>query len=354
MAATHLREAYDCIVLGSGRTANQLAAAVARSGRQTLQLMRESTAAHSWLHPRRNTFSAELADGQRLPLSGVGIVNAAGKRLTAIKAAASLVPQHSSVRPTLATFLKLPSGCRVACEVPREIRLNGALPPTTIRANSVIFVGSAPNSGRQSAIGGIYRDVSTVENEDRQAMLFATQRGGEVFWLVPMAGALWSIGLFRSHAESPEDHETLADEFEEALVACPALTQRLISAQLVGSLHYFAETTQAAPPDLAADVLTLPDYNAWLDPVFSSSDWLGDELATQFAQLLTAENGSADRFAEWRQHWHAVEQLTRERIAPWYQQHEVLPAALHDHAQREWYEKLLTGGSGERRGVGPT
>lgn len=358
MAATHLRDAYDCIVLGGSRTATQIAAAVARTGRQTLQLTREPTAAHSWLNPRWDAYS-QFADGQRLPLSGVGVLNAAGKRFTAIRAAATASPLISSSRHRAVAAFALPHGCRVACEAPREIRLNGAIPSTTIRANSVIFVGSSPNSSRQSAIGGIYRDVSAAEDEERQAMIFSTQRGGEVFWLVPMAGALWSIGLLRSQAEWPAECETIADAFEDALVACPALTQRLISAQLVGGLHFSTEATQPAQREFAPDVLSLPDYGSWLDPVFSSNDWLGDELAAQFTQLLIAGNASPERLTHWQQQWSAVEQLTRERIAPWYQQHEALTNALHDHAQREWYEKLLLGGGsrgkiGERRGVSPT
>ncbi len=346
MAATHLREAYDCIVLGSGRTASQVTAAIARSGRQTLQLMRESTAIHSWLHPRWNVFCAEFAAGRRLRLSSVALVNPVGRRLTVIRATAASNPQpHGSAsRAPTGTAFALPAGCRVVCESPREVRLNGAMPPTTIRANSVIFVRSTPHTCGQSAIGGIYRDVSVGENEDRQALLFATQRGGEVFWLVPMAGALWSVGLYRYQVEPPITSDTLAEEFEEALVACPALTQRLIAAQLVGNLHLFTEPKPTERIDQAADVLTLPDYHAWLDPVFASGDWLGEELATQLAQLLMAEHASPEKIAEWQLHWRAVEQLTRERIAPWYQRHESLPAALHDHAQREWYEKLLSGG----------
>jgi hypothetical protein len=356
MAATLLREAYDCIVLGSGRTASQIAAAVARTGQQTLQLTRESAAGQSWLQPRWDCYS-EFAAGQRLPLNGVSVLNAAGKRITALRAAACAAPQQSASRHAAVAFT-LPHGCRLTCDVPREIRLNGALPPRTIRANVVIAVRNGPNTANQAAIGGIYRDVSSGDNEERQATIFATQRSGEVFWLVPMAGALWSIGLLRSRAELSLAYETIADVFEDALVACPALTQRLISAQLVGGLHFSTATTQSGVHDLAADVLSLPDYSCWLDPVFASSDWLGDELATQFTQLLM-EHVPAEKFAEWQQQWSAVEQLTRERIAPWYQQHEALTNALHDHAQREWYEKLLTGGPsrgnvGERRGVSPT
>jgi hypothetical protein len=356
MAATLLREAYDCIILGSGRTASQIAAAVARMGQQTLQLTRESAAGQSWLQPRWDCYS-EFAAGQRLPLNGVSVLNAAGKRITSLRAAACTAPQQSASRHAAVAFT-LPHGCRLTCDVPREVRLNGALPPRTIRANVVIAVRNGPNTANQAAIGGIYRDVSAGDNEERQALIFATQRSGEVFWLVPMAGALWSIGLLRSRADLSLSNETIADAFEDALVACPALTQRLISAQLVGGLHFSTATKQSDVHDLAADVLSLPDYSCWLDPVFASSDWLGDELASHFAPLLTAEDVSSEKFAAWQQQWSAVEQLTRERIAPWYQQHEALTNALHDHAQREWYEKLLTGATrgtaGERRGGSPT
>jgi hypothetical protein len=342
MAATHLREAYDCVVLGNSRTASQLAAALVRTGRQTLQLTREPAVEQSWLHPRWNTFS-EFATGQRAPLSGVGVWTANGKRITSLRAATNVFSsQFNTSRNSPAESFALPAGCRVACDGPREIRLNGALPPTTIAANCIIAVGSDDRRPQPVAIGGIYRDVSSAIGEERHAALFATQQGSEVFWLVPVAGALWSIGLLGSPMEFVE--ETIADVFEEALVACPALTQRLISAELIGGLHCSKGVTESTRVELETDVVSLPDYSDWLDPVFSSGAWLGDELATQITPLLQEENASADRLTEFQQQWSAVEQLTRERIAPWYQQHEDLSNALHDHAQREWYERLLTGG----------
>jgi hypothetical protein len=343
MAATHLREAYDCVVLGNSRTASQLATALARTGRQTLQLTREPAVEQSWLHPRWSNFS-EFATGQRSPLSGVSVWTANGKRITSLRAATNVFSsQFSASRNSPAESFALPAGCRVACDVPRTVRLNGALPPTTIAAKCIIAVGRDEHRPQPVAIGGIYRDVSSAIGEERHAALFATQQGREVFWLVPIAGALWSIGLFSSPREFVE--ETIADVFEEALVACPALTQRLISAELIGGLHCSAAATQSARVELEADVVKLPDYSDWLDPVFSSGAWLGDELATQITPLLLEDNPLADRLAEFQQQWSAVEQLTLERIAPWYQQHEALPAALHDHAQREWYERLLAGKS---------
>lgn len=345
MAATHLREAYDCVVLGNSRTASQLAAALARTGRQTLQLKRDPVAEQSWLHPRWNNFT-EASVGQRSSLSGVGVWNANGKQITSLRAAANVSsPQYSASGNSPAESFALPAGCRIACDVPREIRLNGALPPTRITAQCILAVGTDSLRPQPTAIGGIYRDVTSPAGEERHAALFATQQGRDIFWLVPISGALWSIGLLRAPSEFVAAEDALADVFEDALVACPVLTQLLISAQLIGGLHSSACANRSPLNDRRAEVLLLPEYDNWLDPVFSSGVWLGEELAAQFAQLLQAEPISAERIREWQEHWQAVEQLTRERIAPWYQQHEALPAALHDHAQREWYERLLSGKS---------
>lgn len=189
-------------------------------------------------------------------------------------------------------------------------------------------------------IGSIYRDVASEPGTERQATLFATRREDEVFWLVPLEGGLWSLGLLRPRTELPIADEAVAHFLEEALVACPALTQRLITAELVGGLHVFAESNAGAI-ESSQDVLTLPNYDDWLDPVFASGDWLSRELAQQFVAQLSTANGDDQRIAEWLSSWPAVEQLTRERIAPWYQLATSLPETLHDHAQREWYERLL-------------
>jgi hypothetical protein len=353
MAATILRDAYDCIVLGSGRTASQVAAAIARTGRQTLQLTRESSPPPSWLHPR---FSAppEVESLPRLPLSSVSAVNAAGKTLATVSAANwSAARTSSTTTPAITTF-ELPAGCRAACESD-AVHLNGALPPTVIRSTAVIKIERAPNLPPLPVVGGVYRGVANSAAGERQATLFATRRGGEVCWLVPLAGGLWNLGVMRS-AEAQTAYsqqqtvapstqsaeESPAHWLEEALVACPSLTQRLIAAELVGELHSTTLPSETKPGETPPVAITLPAYDDWLDPVFASGDWLGHELAQQLIAQFPSANDASQRLAEWQATWPAVEQLTRERIAPWYQLDATLPAALHDHAQREWYEKLLS------------
>lgn len=338
MAATILRDAYDCIVLGSGRTANQVAAAIARTGRQTLQLTRETSPPPSWLHPR---FSAppEIESLPRLPLSSVNAVNAAGKTLATVSAANwSAARCATSTTPAVTTF-EMPAGCGAACAAD-AVHLNGALPPTVIRSEVVIEIKARRTNEPFTVIGGTYRNVTSPPGSERQATLFATRRGGEVCWLVPMVNGIWSLGLFRSTDARPAE-ESPAHWFEEALVACPTLTQRLFAAELIGELH--ATPVRSAPPQSESPpaAITLPAYDDWLDPVFASGDWLGHELAQQLIAKFPCANDATARLAERQATWPAVEQLTRERIAPWYQLDATLPAALHDHAQREWYEKLL-------------
>lgn len=339
MAATLLRDAYDCIVLGSGRTASQVAAAIARTGRQTLQLTPEISPSIGWLQPRF-TALPESEFLPRLPLSGVSAVNAAGKTLATVSAANwSATRAASSTMPTITTFA-LPAGCRAACEA-NAVHLNGALPPTVIRSGAVIKIEATAGRAPLPAVtGGVYRDVASSEGGERQATLFATRRGGEVCWLVPVGNGMWNLGLMRS-ADAQTLDESPAHWLEEALVACPALTQRLIAAELVGGLHSAPVRAAPGPSESPPAAITLPAYDDWLDPVFASGDWLGYELAQQFIAQFPCSNDAAQRLAEWQATWPAVEQLTRERIAPWYQLNADLPAALHDHAQREWYEKLL-------------
>ena len=335
MAATSLREAYDCVVIGNGRTAAHVAAAIARSGKQTLRLSSAASSRSAWLHPRWTSAAGD--DSERTMLSGLCVLNSAGQRMTMLRAAATAAPCRAS---TAEAFV-LPAGCAVVCDDPREVRLNGALPPTTIRAGLVISAASSFVPDNQIAIGGIYRDVSCELGEERQAQLYATQRAGEVFWLVPQADGRWSLGLLTSRAEIIA--ESLADTLEEALVACPALTQRLIAAELLGGLHLSPAMTSAATTKLPG-ALSVPEYDSWLDPIFACSDWLGMELAGQLAlHLPSGAATGAEQLAAWQQDWFATEQLTRERITPWYRLHDDLPAALHDHAQRTWYERLLAG-----------
>lgn len=338
MAATLFREAYDCIVLGSGRTAQHIAAAIARTGRQTLQLHPPAAPPAAWLQPRFSSF-AGLEIEHRRPLSSVSALNATGKPIATVQAPIGLSSRFHFQAQAAITEFALPSGCRVACETSGQVRLNGALPPTTIQANAVVRVENAVRSTPLTVIGGIYRDVTSAPGTERQATLFATRRDGEVFWLVPIEGVLWSLGLVQPQQESSIAAEALADLLEEALVACPALTQRLIVAELVGGLHVTSESV-TAPAESTSGLIVLPSYDQWLDPVFASGDWLSRELAQQFVSLLS-ESANEERVADWLAAWPAVEQLTRERVTPWYHLEATLPETMHDHAQREWYERLL-------------
>jgi|GEM_PF-4599204 len=338
MAAIPLREEYDCVVIGNSRTASLVAGAIARSGRSTLQLNPANKPRRAWLHPRWTAVEGD--ESQRSPLSGVSVVNSAGQRTTVLRATAEMA--KLPLRAKAADSFTLPAGCQMAYDAPREIWLNGALPPTTIRAGLVIAMEDAGGKSQPAAIGGVYRDVACDLGDERQALLFATQRAGEVFWLVPFVDGRWSLGLLTDRAELLAEDE-LADLFEEALVACPALIQRLMAAELIGGLH-LSQAPSAVGQRRWLGAVRVPEYDNWHDPVFASSDWLGAELARQVALQLSGDSHAVDeQLTRWQQEWSAVEQLTSERIAPWYRLHDDLPSMLHDHAQRTWFERLLAG-----------
>jgi hypothetical protein len=341
MAASALRAAYDCVVLGSGRTARLLASSLEQAGISTLQLQRKpAVGLPAWLHPRAALFDGNEELGLS-SLSAVTAFNPAGKVMASLHSGTSSRRTASGTKlPATAAAYSAPEGCELISAAAGEITIRGSHLRKSWRAKMIFAVETPAQSFASSAVGGVYRDVAVAPGEERHATLFATARPGEVGWLVPLKGGFTSLGLLRETAgEAPE--ESCAELLEEALVACPALTQRLIAAQLVGSLDA-VPARQATPPAAAHSAwLSLPEYDTWLDPVFASGQWLAEELTQQIVALLTTPDATDEKLAAWQTTWPAVEQLTRERISSWYRFPASLSAALQDHAQREWYERLL-------------
>ncbi|WP_425616560.1 hypothetical protein NA78x_000208 [Anatilimnocola sp. NA78] len=350
MAAPSLRDAYDCVVLGSSTSAHLLTTALAQAGLHTLVLQSaHSPLASAWLQPR---FSCSTdASPRRSLLSGVQLLNTMGRLMASLAtpagekpvAALPLFDREQSSRPQV-THLQLADDAEVTSQQTGSVEICSPRCQQQVRASVVIQLVPIAGTPPRTAIGGLYRGVTLLPGEDRQALLFATTRGAEVFWLVPQADGLCSLGLLRAATESTGE-QSAGSELEEALVACPALTQRLIAAQLVGGLHQVHEEPLAEKrPD---HWLTLPDCETWIDPVFASGHWLLEQLLPQVMAAVTsacANSACVNQGAlpSLRQiAWQESAQQLRTRIDRWYRPEEMLKSVGDDLATSTIYSQLL-------------
>ncbi|WP_145098285.1 hypothetical protein [Anatilimnocola aggregata] len=353
MAAPPLREAYDCVVIGGGNSAHLLTAAFSQAGLSSLHLLRETTQPPAaWLHPRLLNVGND-EQPRRTALAGVQVLDTSGRLLASLTASAAGAAgeqsaanlpscQHERASLGTTTVFQLPSSCDVSASECDKLELCGTRWRHSIQTRAVINLVPAHSEQAWTAIGGLYRGVTFLPGEERQGLLFATYRGCEVFWLMPGQNGLTSLGWLRPSPVGT-NIDSLAGSMEEALVACPALTQRLIAAQLVGNWHQTHE--EPAIGGTPNHWLTLAASESWIDPVFSGGHWLLESFLPQIVSLVSSvcisvrDQRSATQQLQFE--WLQAARLLRARTNCWYHPTD----ATADLVTREIFAQLLASDS---------
>jgi hypothetical protein len=98
-------------------------------------------------------------------------------------------------------------------------------------------------------ITGLYRDVTQPPGEAGRAQIYGA-RAGARFWLAPLSEGLTSLGLVLEN--QPLKAPMPASVWEEELVHCPQLVERLLAAQLAGNLVLQSEAVACEAADAPA------------------------------------------------------------------------------------------------------
>lgn len=290
-----LHSAYDCVVVGSGFTAQMLARSLAEAELTVLHVLpRPIRPPNGWLHPR--FVSDAQGELRRRPLAGLDWLNASGQVVASWPAdrseSAAAAGEPTMLSPRLER-VELSAADDWSSSGPGQIDLRALAGAYSVRCQIGFVVGAATQP-RTVAVGGIYRGVFRSGGLDQDAtqhtaQVFATQRPGEAFWLVPLSGGLVSLGWLgagrRTGRQEVLASESLGSLFEEALVACPTLTQQLYAAHLVGNLYSAGDAPRSAEPARGAGWHSFTEFEDWVDPVFASGLW----LARQSIPPLVAE-----------------------------------------------------------------
>ncbi|MBW3598573.1 MAG: tryptophan 7-halogenase [Planctomycetes bacterium] len=123
---------------------------------------------------------------------------------------------------------------------------------------------------RKAAVWGYYRSARREHDEDARGTVILHTAGRESwFWQIPLSEDITSIGVVGDSDYLLEGRGMPAEAFEDELVKCPALIQRLMNAELVSRFHVareFACTTQRRAGE--GWVLVGAAYG-FLDPIYS-------------------------------------------------------------------------------------
>jgi flavin-dependent dehydrogenase len=159
-----------------------------------------------------------------------------------------------------------------------------------------------------AAIWGYYRNArrETGPHAGATVLLHTTDKSSW-FWCIPLADEFSSIGVVGKHATLLQGKGKLPDVFEDQLVKCPALIERLINAELVGVFHAVEHIAYSVARRAGEGWVLVGDAGGVADPLFgsgvlfalTSGAWAADSVieGLRTNDLSAAQLGSwSDRF----------------------------------------------------------
>lgn len=159
-------------------------------------------------------------------------------------------------------------------------------------------------SARRVMISGLYRGARReLAADEGTSLLFQTQRRDGWFRYLPLADNVVSVGALGDWTAQDLREEPPADVFEDLLVDCPAVAERLVDAELKGELTpttHFVQPIEAVARD---GHLVVGDALANADPLVGAGPLLalkaGEWAADVVVEALRATDLSAARLGRW-------------------------------------------------------
>ncbi|HTN74588.1 MAG TPA: hypothetical protein VL096_05055 [Pirellulaceae bacterium] len=282
-----MRAAYDCVVFGHGPAACLAASVIAARGFRAL-LVREAVSASTWsrhlLLPRAalslpafaalgiNELQLDAAADRSLAIDYDGVQERhwllAGARL------AEMCLERGRAHGL--TITESPRGCH---DLAATLRIDTA---------------PAVSAGERFdlAISGAYRQVNLATLADDTTGLVIDSPSGAQFWLVPINDELTNLGLILPDVARGRVRDT-ASIWEDELVSCQPLVERLLEAELVGA--FVAERIPRANIELSTepcDTIQLRECHFPVPyPMAWPSPWQALETAVAAIDRLEKSSG---------------------------------------------------------------
>lgn len=146
---------------------------------------------------------------------------------------------------------------------------------------------------RKAAIWGYYRGARRDPGARGGATLILhTADKKSWFWYIPLANGVTSIGVVGDCHYLLKGRGAPAEVFEDELVKCPALIERLMDAAMVGNLHVAKEFSYTTRRRAGEGWVLVGDAYGSIDPIHSSGvlfamksgEWAADAIIEGFAR----------------------------------------------------------------------
>jgi flavin-dependent dehydrogenase len=176
---------------------------------------------------------------------------------------------------------------------------------------------------KKVAIWGYYRDARRDPGEHGGAtIIMHTNEKKSWFWYIPLQDEITSIGVVGDRDYLVKDRGTPEEIFEDELVKCPALVDRLMNAELTSEFRVAKEFSYKTTKHAGQGWVLVGDAWGFIDPIYSSGVYFalksGEHAADAIVDGLRTGDTSGKQLGHWIDDFHCGTKLIRQLVDAYY------------------------------------
>lgn len=320
-----MNHSYDCVVVGAGPAGSTVAALVAEAGFRTLLVQHQVTGSlrigQSLMPAVRSTLArlgvlARMPESRFLPSCGWRLSDHAGENEIVLRygdsgtggpaygwhllrsefdpllvaaavergadVAGSLCVVELIVEQERVTGVRLADGDGKRHEIAARVTVDASGQRAIVARQLGLYLPS--DLPRRGAVWGLYGGAKRDGAAASAGLLLQTLGKDSWFWFIPLADDVTQIGVVGRAETLLTGRGTPAEVFEDELVKCPALVERLADARLLSAFHIERDFAATSAQPAGNGWLLVGDALASADPLLSS----GAFLALRSGELAAA------------------------------------------------------------------
>jgi len=362
-----MNEHYDCLVMGGGPAGSTVAALVAQAGWRTLLVEREQI-------PRFHVGESLMPETYWI-FERLGVLDRMRRSEFVKKLSVQFVSHSGKESEPFFFDAHDPRECSQTWQVERSrfdqmlfenAAMQGAECRDQVRVRQVLFADGRAVGARLQGAGEEARDVAAqvvvdatgqqsliasalgirrVNPDLRKTAIWAyyrnarrdpgrnagatvilhTQTKDAWFWYIPLSGAITSVGVVADTDYLLRSRSTPEQLFEEELVNCPSVTERLMDAELVSKFHVAKEFSYSTEQPAGDGWVLVGDAWGFIDPIYSSGVFFalksGEMAADCILEGLARGDTAAAQLGRWSNEFEAGTRWVRKLVQAFYTKH---------------------------------
>jgi flavin-dependent dehydrogenase len=191
---------------------------------------------------------------------------------------------------------------------------------------------------RKVAIWGYYRGARRDSGEHGGAtIILHTCDKSSWFWYIPLADDITSIGVVGDRDYLLKGRGQPSDVFEDELVKCPALVERLMNAELSSEFRTAKEFSYSTKQNAGDGWVMVGDAWGFIDPIYSSGVYFalrsGELAADAIVAGLRSGDTTASQLSGWYEDFAAGTRWIRKLVDAYYNNDFSFGRFLRDYPQ---------------------